>query len=125
MNITVNYEKRQYGTGSPVRKYAVDIRETDGLYIENPDNPAANYYLSREVKIRFRAADAAPGHGWDHWPESGNAEVLGGSLELSHDAARQLAQAILNFLGGQPKGGVAEPLNFHVNEKPESREAKS
>lgn len=65
-----------------------------------------NHYECRDVEITFRTSKAAPGRGWDHWADSDNAEVLGGQLELSHGAARQLAEAILQFLdtgGNRPR----------------------
>jgi hypothetical protein len=51
--------------------------------------------------------------------------VLGGRLELSHDAARQLAQVILQFLDDKNKPDRTDILKFAVTEKPESWQQKS
>jgi hypothetical protein len=125
MNITVDYRKRQYGLGRPVRKYRVMIREVSGICIENPQRPVNSYYPSREVEIVFRADEAGPGRGLDSWADSSTAEVLGGRIELSHDAARQLAQSILQFLDDKANPGQPGVLNFAVAEKPEPQEKKS
>ena len=125
MNITVDYKQRQYGLGESVRQYQVTISEVPGLYFENPAKPADNYYQSREVEIMFRGAEPAVGRGYDHWSDSSSAEVLGGRLELSHAAARQLAQAILQFLDKQDAQGRADILKFEVIEKPEPIKGKS
>jgi hypothetical protein len=61
----------------------------------------------------------------DHWSSSSSAEVLGGRLELSHDAARQLAQVILQFLDDKNKPDRTDILKFAVTEKPESWQQKS
>jgi hypothetical protein len=119
MNITVEYSKRQYGIGDTVRHYAVTVREVDGLYIEDPAAKSPNYYESRELEIQFRAAQPAAGRGFEHhWSD---AEVIGGRLELSHDAARQLAQSLLQFLDNRSQAGAPQPIKFEISEKPEPR----
>jgi len=119
MRITVQYKKKQYGTGDALRHYHVRLRDRTDLYIANRKNPAEQYYESNELEICFCSQAPAPGRSWD-WSDSSSGEVFGGSLELSHDAARQLATTILQFLDARQQGRFA-PLEVEVTEKPEPR----
>ena len=110
MNITVEYEKRSYGFGTTVRRYKLALREVNGFYSDGTGS-----YKTRELELGFRALPRGRGKSWD---DASNAEVLGGHLKLSKDAARQLADAILKFLGNRKKD-PAESSEIEVNEKPQ------
>ena len=118
MRITVDYGKKQYGTGGTIRRYKVTVRDVNDIYIENSTNSVDDCYESRELELCFRGLSSTAGRSWDEWSE---AEVLGGRLELSHDAARQLANAILQFLNERERKGHEESMEIEVNEKPEAR----
>jgi hypothetical protein len=113
MNITVDYGKRKYGLGDTVRHYKVTLREINGFYMDFPVTAESKYYNTREIELSFRSLSSTAGRGWEGTSE---AEVVGGKLELSHDAARELANAILKFI--EPGSQSGHPLELQVSEKP-------
>jgi len=121
MNITVDYKKRHYGLGDDVRSYKLTIKEVNGFYSEKPITTNSKFYQTDEIQICFRGNTSAPGRSWDDFSE---AEVLGGRLELSHNAARALANSILRLLDQRKEKGFADKLELEINETPEPRSSR-
>lgn len=119
MKITVQYKKREYGTGAECRQYRIIVREARGLYIEKPTDPSSGeFYPTRELAIQFRAKETVAARGLDFGGDL-NAEVFGGEITLSHDAARKLATAILESLENQTTCTSNFKRELEIVERPE------
>ena len=92
------------------------LSEVNGLFVERPISPSSKWYHMREVELNFCVRPPIAGIGDNPWSE---AEVRGGSLTLSHDAARQLANAIIKFIDEKKRLGCAERLEIEISENPE------
>lgn len=115
MNMAVYYKKRHYGTGGDVRHYSVVLSEVNGLFVDRI-SPSSKHYHTREMELYFPFRPSVGGIGDNPWSE---AEVGAGSLTLSYDAARQLANAIMKFVDEKKRTGRPGRLEIEIAENPD------
>ncbi len=116
MQITVDYRKRQYGFGDHIRRYTITLKDVRGFYMDKPITADSKSYNTRELRICFNGHHPTPGRGWGELCE---AELVGGSLKLSYDAAQELADGLKIFLDERKTKGIDHCMTIEVDEKPE------
>jgi len=113
MEMAIHYAKRSYGTGGNAPNYDISFRETRLMFTTRSGDNIPELEYKAAVQIRFTFPDPSCGRGEDWGGDQIPAEVRGADLELTLDAARELANEILIFLEQTRKLGT--PANAHLS----------
>ena len=116
MQMEIYYKRRHYGTGGNVANYTVMFRSNQLSYVKPSTGDFPDFELKPAIAIYFKFSDTTCGLGEDWGGEQAPAEVKGGDLAMSRDAARDLANGILRFLAETENSGEPKTEVIYIRE---------